>query len=31
MSDYLELPGCRHDILGRYLKAIGLLRLLTKD
>jgi CRISPR-associated protein Csx17 len=24
------LPGCRHDILGHYLKAIGLLRVLAK-
>lgn len=30
MSDYLELHGCRHDILGHYLKAIGLLRVLAK-
>jgi CRISPR-associated protein Csx17 len=26
----LYLPGCRHDILGHYLKAIGLLRVLAK-
>ena len=26
----LELKGCRHDILGHYLKAIGLLRVLAK-
>jgi CRISPR-associated protein Csx17 len=26
----LALPGCRHDILGHYLKAIGLLRVLAK-
>jgi CRISPR-associated protein Csx17 len=26
----LHLPGCRHDILGHYLKAIGLLRVLAK-
>lgn len=30
MADYLELHGCRHDILGHYLKAIGLLRVLAK-
>ncbi len=30
MPDYLELHGCRHDILGHYLKAIGLLRVLAK-
>ncbi|MBX7120713.1 MAG: type I-U CRISPR-associated protein Csx17 [Opitutaceae bacterium] len=30
MPDHLELPGCRHDILGYYLKAIGLLRVLAK-
>lgn len=28
--DTLYLPGCRHDILGHYLKAIGLLRVLAK-
>lgn len=28
--DHLELHGCRHDILGHYLKAIGLLRVLAK-
>jgi CRISPR-associated protein Csx17 len=26
----LYLHGCRHDVLGHYLKAIGLLRVLTK-
>ena len=26
----LHLHGCRHDILGHYWKAIGLLRVLTK-
>ena len=26
----LQLKGCRHDILGHYLKAIGLLRVLAK-
>jgi CRISPR-associated protein Csx17 len=26
----LQLSGCRHDILGHYLKAIGLLRVLDK-
>lgn len=26
MPDHLELHGCRHDILGYDLKAIGLLR-----
>ncbi len=26
----LHLKGCRHDILGHYLKAIGLLRALSK-
>jgi CRISPR-associated protein Csx17 len=30
MPDHLELHGCRHDILGHYLKAIGLLRVLAK-
>jgi CRISPR-associated protein Csx17 len=30
MPDHLELYGCRHDILGHYLKAIGLLRVLGK-
>ena len=30
MPDHLELYGCRHDILGHYLKAIGLLRVLAK-
>lgn len=30
MPHHLELPGCRHDILGHYLKAIGLLRVLAK-
>ncbi len=30
MPDYLELHGCRHDILGHYLKAIGLLRVLAR-
>ncbi|MBP7951542.1 MAG: type I-U CRISPR-associated protein Csx17 [Verrucomicrobiales bacterium] len=30
MPAHLELPGCRHDILGHYLKAIGLLRVLAK-
>ena len=29
MPDHLELYGCRHDILGHYLKAIGLLRVLA--
>jgi CRISPR-associated protein Csx17 len=29
-QDHLELFGCRHDILGHYLKAIGLLRVLAK-
>ena len=28
--NHLELHGCRHDILGHYLKAIGLLRVLAK-
>ena len=28
MTDHLELKGCRHDILGHYLKAIGLIRVL---
>ena len=27
---HLQLPGCRHDILGHYLKAIGVLRVLTR-
>jgi CRISPR-associated protein Csx17 len=26
----LYLPGCRHDILGHYLKAIGLLRVIAR-
>ncbi|WP_448871761.1 type I-G CRISPR-associated protein Cas8g1/Csx17 [Desulfobulbus propionicus] len=26
----IKLPGCRHDILGHYLKGIGLLRVLAK-
>ena len=30
MPDPLYLHGCRHDILGHYLKAIGLLRVLAK-
>lgn len=30
MPDHLKLHGCRHDILGHYLKAIGLLRVLSK-
>ncbi|WP_176159496.1 type I-G CRISPR-associated protein Cas8g1/Csx17 [Prosthecobacter debontii] len=30
MSDSIPLPGCRHDILGHYLKAIGILRVLAK-
>jgi CRISPR-associated protein Csx17 len=30
MSLELHLKGCRHDILGHYLKAIGLLRVLAK-
>lgn len=30
MPDTLHLPGCRHDVLGHYLKAIGLLRVLAK-
>ena len=30
MSDPIPLPGCRHDILGHYLKAIGILRVLAK-
>ena len=30
MQTPLALPGCRHDILGHYLKAIGLLRVLAK-
>jgi CRISPR-associated protein Csx17 len=30
MQAPLLLPGCRHDILGHYLKAIGLLRVLAK-
>lgn len=30
MPDHLELHGCRHDILGHYLKAIGILRVLAK-
>lgn len=30
MPVHLELHGCRHDILGHYLKAIGLLRVLAK-
>jgi CRISPR-associated protein Csx17 len=29
-SQHLDLPGCRHDILGHYLKAIGLLRVLAR-
>lgn len=28
--EQLQLRGCRHDILGHYLKAIGLLRVLAK-
>lgn len=30
MSASIPLPGCRHDILGHYLKAIGILRVLAK-
>ena len=30
MLSPLHLHGCRHDILGHYLKAIGLLRVLAK-
>ena len=30
MPDPILLPGCRHDILGHYLKAIGLLRVLAR-
>lgn len=30
MQEPLHLRGCRHDILGHYLKAIGLLRVLAK-
>jgi CRISPR-associated protein Csx17 len=30
MSAPIPLPGCRHDILGHYLKAIGILRVLAK-
>lgn len=30
INDALALPGCKHDILGHYLKAIGLLRVLAK-
>lgn len=30
MPNTLKLSGCRHDILGHYLKAIGLLRVLAK-
>ena len=30
MTSHLDLHGCRHDILGHYLKAIGLLRVLAK-
>lgn len=26
----IKLPGCRHNILGHYLKAVGLLRVLAK-
>lgn len=29
MQEPLPLPGCRHDILGHYLKTIGLLRVLA--
>ncbi len=31
MSAPLELHGCRHDILGYYLKAIGLFRVLASQ
>ena len=30
MSSPILLPGCRHNILGHYLKAIGILRVLAK-
>lgn len=30
MTQPLQLRGCRHDILGHYLKAVGLLRVLAK-
>ncbi|HAB15176.1 MAG TPA: hypothetical protein DCE44_01880 [Verrucomicrobiales bacterium] len=30
MLDHLELHRCRHGILGHYLKAIGLLRVLAR-
>ena len=29
-TKHLDLYGCRHDVLGHYLKAIGLLRVLAK-
>ncbi|MBE2283334.1 MAG: type I-U CRISPR-associated protein Csx17 [Prosthecobacter sp.] len=30
MSSPIPLPGCRHDILGHYLKAMGILRVVSK-
>jgi CRISPR-associated protein Csx17 len=30
MTQQLQLRGCRHDILGHYLKAVGLLRVLAR-